>query len=199
LSDITVQLKRPVTGVRVEPGRPRHHGFNSIGKDPEAGQQFQERSEAVYKLGFEDGKKIGLQEGRDDIKSAMATIKRMVRKLEQMQEELDIDADRTVATLALSIASAVIRKEISVDNTIVRAVAKDAVKLVEDKRHITIRINPADKRIIKEVAPESISVKEFDILEDDSIEPGGCIIDSESGILDAQISVQLQEMAEKLL
>ncbi|MCD6116530.1 hypothetical protein J7K93_05920 [bacterium] len=206
MSDFTVKIDRRITGVRVESyepqGRKRTRNSNftpgSIGNS-EAEQQWQERSEAAYQVGFEDGKKIGFQECRDELKETMSSIKAMISELDRMRDDQYFEADRTIAALAITVASTIIRREISIDHGIVKLIAKDALKAVEDKRRIAIRLNPADVKVISDISPESLSIKQFDVKEDSSIEQGGCIIEGDSGIVDARINVQLEEIAERLL
>jgi len=206
LSDFKVKINRRIKGVHIESYEPegskrkRSADFaGDIAGEIPADQQWQERSEAAYRLGFEDGKKIGLQECRDELKETMASIKSMINELARIREEQNLDADRTIATLAITIASTIIRKEISIDHGIVKLIAKDALKAVEDKRRVVIRLNPADVKVISDISPESLSIKELEIKEDDSIEQGGCVIEGDSCIVDARIQVQLEEIAERLL
>jgi len=199
LSEIIVKINKPVKGVNIQTdssGRVSNsENYNGAGN---AEDDYQRRSEAAYQIGFEDGKKIGIQETMDQLKKSMQTVQQIIDSFNKKREELKSDLDSMAATLAIHIANVIIRREISADHSIVKSIAKEAINMVENKRHIVIRVNPADKEIISGIAQESLSVKDLEIREDSSVDPGGCIVENEQGIIDAQIETQLQEIADKL-
>lgn len=162
----------------------------------------QERSEAAYKFGFEDGRDIGRQEGKEEAREAVDRMNKITRAFDEQRAQLLKKADEVIVGLALKIAEIIIHQELQTDPGIVTKLAKESLKLVEDKKRLCIKVNPSDWKILKESEAELPSlthgVKEMEIKEDEHVEPGGCIVESDSGIVDAQLSTQLEEVAERL-
>lgn len=166
-------------------------------------REFQARSEAAYKYGFKDGKKIGLQEGREEVRQGLECIKYITDELKQRRENFMKEADELVLQLAVRLAERIIRKEVKTDPEVVKNVARECLKLVEERQRICIRVHPSDWQVINEFEEEILTsthgVKSLEIKEDDHVTPGGCIIESDSGIVDAQLETQLQEISESLM
>jgi flagellar biosynthesis/type III secretory pathway protein FliH len=75
--------------------------------------------------------------------------------------------------------------------------------LVEDKKRVSIKVNPTDLNAVRGFEEEILSsmhgMKEWEIKEDNRITPGGCIIETDSGIVDAQLETQLAEIGATLM
>ena len=203
----TILLNRPVRGVRpipiaqVKPLRKSHTG-GSPG-DLEAIQrleeEYQTRSENSYKFGFEDGRKIGLDEGREEVRSTVEALSRMLAAVAEERLKLLRDSETVVFELASSIARRIIHREVRIDPQIIRRVVAESLRLVEERQTIQLRVSPSDWQHVKayeqELTGTSHGIKTLEIREDERIEPGGCVIESESGIVDARIQTQLDEIA----
>ena len=166
-------------------------------------EEFQTRSEAAYRFGFDDGKQIGLQEGREEVKQTVSCLKRMLAEMTQKKENLLREVDEAVVRLAVAVAETVLRREVETDPVWIKRLTKESLKLVEDRQRISIKVHPTDwegmKVFEEEMLPSIHGVKHLEIKEDDHVEPGGCIIESDSGIVDAQLRTQLEEIAERLV
>ena len=68
---------------------------------------------------------------------------------------------------------------------------------------ITVRLNPEDHAVIMAADGEFKDVvdrtKRLAFREDDTIEKGGCVVETEVGTIDAQIEVQLKAIRKALI
>jgi flagellar assembly protein FliH len=105
--------------------------------------------------------------------------------------------------LVLTIAQRVVKNEIAIDNDFVIRQIQEAVRRVWGVDRLKLRVNPADEEYVKAQRPllatMSDSVREFIIEADESIERGGCMIESDSGNIDARVSTQLKNIETGLL
>ena len=78
-----------------------------------------------------------------------------------------------------------------------------ALKKVKTRGEVTLRVNLEEVKLTSEHAKEFIShvenVQGITVLEDSSVERGGCIVETDFGAIDARISSQLQELENKIL
>jgi flagellar assembly protein FliH len=78
-----------------------------------------------------------------------------------------------------------------------------ALKKVKGRGDVTIRVNLADLKLTADHASAFISrvesIKNIQVLEDSTVEPGGCIVETDFGAIDARISSQLNELEQKIL
>jgi len=101
------------------------------------------------------------------------------------------ELQKKVLPLALQAAKKVVSQQLSLDpETIVRIVS-ETLKSVKQSPDITIYVNKLDKDILEENKPtlkkNLEQVKIFTIQERDDIEQGGCVIETDSGIINAKI------------
>jgi len=166
-------------------------------------KECQERCESAYRYGFEDGKKIGVQEGRDEIKESLAFLKDTAAKLMEKRDTILKGEEQMIGQLALAVAGTILRQEVKVDTDLVRKLARESLRLVEDKKRVSIKVNPTDLNAVRGFEEEILSsmhgMKEWEIKEDNRITPGGCIIETDSGIVDAQLETQLAEIGATLM
>ena len=179
------------------------HRYGEFRTLEEMEQECQERCEAAYRFGFDDGKKIGLQEGRDEVKQSVAYLKDKADKLMEKRDAIFGSAEGIIVQLALAVAKTILRREAKTDVTLVKTLAKESLRLVEDKRRVSIKVNPTDLNAIQGFEEEILStapgVKEWEIRQDDRVTAGGCIIETEAGIVDAQLETQLDEIGATLM
>ena len=105
--------------------------------------------------------------------------------------------------LAVAIAKKIIGYRVEVDAGTVLQTVKEALKSVRSERRVTIKVNPSDEAALREQVGSlkmlGSEVGEFVIVGNPSIEVGGCIVESELGIIDAQIGTQLTSIEKALM
>jgi len=213
LSEFTIALPRPVMGIRAVLPKKTHSG-RLIRRRPEAKPDHdtviaelekvsQERSEAAYKHGIEDGTAMGLEQGRQEIQGAMTQLQAVTEALSAYQGNMTRDVDEVVTQLALAVAKMLIHREVTQDPALVKNVVKEALKQVDDRRRMTIKVHPEDWKTVHgletEVREAMHGIQELEIKEDSLIRRGGCLIESDSGIVDSRIETQVEEIANGVL
>lgn len=105
--------------------------------------------------------------------------------------------------LAVAIAKKVIGHSVEMDPGIVFQMAKEALRSVRSERRVTIKVNPSDEVALREQAGSlktlGVEVGELAVVGNPTIERGGCIVESDLGIIDAQIGTQLASLENALL
>jgi flagellar assembly protein FliH len=78
-----------------------------------------------------------------------------------------------------------------------------ALRKVKGRGTIIIRVNLVDVKLTTEHTKKFIQLLEgaqsVQVVEDSSVDPGGCIIETDFGEVDARISSQLAELESKIL
>jgi flagellar assembly protein FliH len=80
---------------------------------------------------------------------------------------------------------------------------KEALRKVKDRGSVIIRVNIADLELTTEHTSEFISLvegsKDLHVIEDSTVDQGGCVIETDFGEIDARISSQLAELENRIL
>ena len=114
------------------------------------------------------------------------------------KEQLSLaDLEDVVVDLALSIARAVLARELAVTaNPGAQALAR-ALALAPDDCPVTVRLHPQDAAVLgdlSEVAPG----RELVLVADPAVEPGGCIAEAAGRHVDAQLGTALERVSAVL-
>jgi len=167
-----------------------------------------EREEPAYCKGFADGKTEGISDGEHTgferglqrIEPLISSVKEALIQLNTIREETYRQIEKEVVELALAIAQKVICREISTDQETVVHVAREALAKVDDPGRIKIKLNPSDLQFINETKYQlfnlTTDVNHVTFEAEESIQSGGCIIETELGEIDARIEKQLQAVEE---
>ncbi|HCV44136.1 MAG TPA: hypothetical protein DGH68_11680 [Bacteroidetes bacterium] len=136
-----------------------------------------------------------LAEERKRVGMLMANIRNQIMLVQTRWEQ-------SVMQFSLAIARLVIKQEVAASNEVVRGQVREALRHLVGVEKVKLRVHPEDENIIRhcraDVSSASDSLKEMVIEADDKIDRGGCIVESDSGNVDARLSTQLDRI-ESLL
>jgi flagellar assembly protein FliH len=151
---------------------------------------------------LDQAKKDGYESGRHDadlkIKEALQTLNQAVGE----RKKIIKDAESEILRLALKVAEQIIRSEVSLHRDVSLNIVTEAINRVSDREQVIVRVNREDAEYIKRqkdrLAGILDGVKSFSVIEDSQIEPGGCIVETNLGYVDARISTKLKSIEEAL-
>ena len=122
----------------------------------------------------------------------------MVAKWDLKKQILE-GSEKQILDLAFLIAGKVIHKEVSTGREVILSVLRDAMKNIQEREGIRIRLNPGDYRDIIEVKPDFFEIYgDISIEKDEGIGQGGAMIETNSGSVDARLDKQLNKIMESL-
>ena len=105
--------------------------------------------------------------------------------------------------LAVAIAEKIVRRSVEAGSDVVLQTVKEALKSVRGERRITIKVNPSEEDELREQANSlkllGSEVGDLVIVGNPSVSAGGCIVESELGVIDAQIDTQLASIEKALM
>ena len=80
-----------------------------------------------------------------------------------------------------------------------RAALERALRIAPDEGHLVARLHPDDARVLDVSAVAgSPSRRTIEIVADPAVEPGGCVLDTPTGSIDALLSTALERVGEAL-
>ncbi|MGB9621707.1 MAG: flagellar assembly protein FliH, partial [Brevinematia bacterium] len=156
----------------------------------------------AYEKGFAQGLEDGFSKGKHEIELLSERLKEIIAVIINKRNEIVNKSEREVVELALEVVKKVL-KEIKENerDLVIRQVRYALSKLLGGTKFI-IRVNPKDFNITIEHKEEFLKMLESNadlkIFEDPFVEEGGCIVETDTTTIDAQISLQLREIEEKI-
>ncbi|HAS51189.1 MAG TPA: HrpE/YscL family type III secretion apparatus protein [Gammaproteobacteria bacterium] len=150
-----------------------------------ASQEYERQKQRGYADGMNEAK-------MDMAEQMMETAERTVDYFAQVEEK--------VAALVMTALRKVLGEFDDVDLTL--RVVRNALQVVRSQPHVTIRVTPAQEPALRQRLNELLagynSVGMVEIVGDPRLGPGGCILETEIGVVDASIDVQLQALERAL-
>ncbi|MDC7232032.1 MAG: flagellar assembly protein FliH [Spirochaetales bacterium] len=169
----------------------------------DANQQVAQIEEEARQRGEDAGREEGYQEGRKEAERLIERLHVIIDKAIEKREEMINEAETQMIDLVLLISRKVIKvisenqKNVVVNNIV------QALRKLKSRGDVAVRVNLADLDLATDHTRDFMkmveNVKSITVLEDTSVDPGGCIIETDFGQIDARITSQLKEIEEKIM
>jgi flagellar biosynthesis/type III secretory pathway protein FliH len=167
----------------------------------EAQLRVSEMEKEAYGKGFAEGQKAGMEVGESMGETLLKQYSSDLDALNRLRKELFSTSEKEVIRLSLEVARKIIKREVAIDDELILTLVKVALNRVADQTLITIRVNPRDYQSIERhrtagigVADNAAVSESVKLVEDPLIARGGCVIETESGTIDARVEEQLREI-----
>jgi type III secretion protein L len=153
----------------------------------ETSKKCEELKEAAQKEGHQKG---------------LEQLNEQIIGLDQEKKRLRHEMNKLILPLALKVAKKIVAKELETHPDTIVDIVMQALSAVLHNHRVTIWVNKADKEILdtqKSKLKEKLDqVESLSIKERDDITPGGCIIESETGVVNAELENQFRAIEATL-
>ncbi len=170
----------------------RRRGYRRI-DDRNLVSRAQEEAENIKKSAFEEGYRKGMEQANADMETFRNSFSEFMNAPKNVFEYIAPD----ILEISVDIAKKIIKKEVESDPQVLVNTIVDVLKTVsKSEPKINIRVKPQAVQFIKDTLPNityeyGIDAK-VNIIADPSIEEGGCVFQTNNGIVDASIDTQLE-------
>lgn len=146
--------------------------------------------------GYEDG----LKQAKITLDEYHQTFQEIFTSFDDALKVIDEEVILSITKLAISISKQIIRRELQINSEQVVSVVREAIKLLPlDKSRLIIHLNPSDLSIIQKVFNQDDLDHSYSLVEDPSVQRGGCKLATDDSIIDATIDSQIAQIAADLL
>ncbi|HTU84995.1 MAG TPA: FliH/SctL family protein [Solirubrobacteraceae bacterium] len=149
----------------------------------------------AWAAGEAEGRAAGLAAARSDAQPALAALGASLEAIEQAREQLVAELEQDAVEMALRLAEQIIAGVLSVQPERVIDVARNALRHLTDRRHVTLVVNPDDLELVSECVEQLQSglggIEHLGVQADRRVNRGGAIARTDTGDIDAGIDVQL--------
>lgn len=167
-----------------------------------------------YAAGLEEGRAAGRQEALREAGQTFArtqghlvqAMQAAIGEFEANKAALLLAARTEVLELAVAIARRVLKRACELPGVVGASAiqqAADVLELIGPRTDVVIRVNPADLEAMEcfcaGLARDVQEKRHVRLTADDTVAPGGCLVTTPEGRVDASIETQLDRIAELLL
>jgi flagellar assembly protein FliH len=162
----------------------------------------QERKTAEAQ-GVELGRAAGFEEGRAEVERLIERTRTALERAQDKRVEILETTEQQIIDLVLLISRKVIKVISENQRNVVISNVVHALRKFKGRGTVIIRVNLVDVKLTTEHTQRFIQLLEggasIQVQEDSTVAPGGCIIETDFGEIDARISSQLAELESKIL
>ncbi len=188
---------------RQEAGKLITKAHEEAGQIVSAGREKLKRvEEEAFRQGWQSGYEEGRKTAEDEYRSKLQEAEDLVARAHREQQRIIAATEDEVVKLAVAVSRKIIDRELATSPEIIVEMVKRAIQKVTDREEITVRVNPEnlDSTINaqEEIAQSAKGVRKLRVLSDPAIAPGGCVVESSNGTVDARVERQLEEIEQAL-
>ena len=179
----------------------------------EAKKKAEEVYQSELKRAYDEGIERAKIETENIIKKAEVDYQTVLDEIVKIKEEAILDYKNEVSSLeselldlSLTIAEKIINYEVNRTDDYILGIVKDALNRVMSKKDVILKLSTADYYTVlsnKKLLVSSVKgFGEIELVQDESMEPGTCIVDTPMGVIDGSLQVRMdniQKEIEKML
>lgn len=177
-------------------------------------RQAQLESEEIKRLAYQRALEQGLGEGREkgyreglaraeeEGQALRAQAREVLAQAEEYRRRTIDSLEPEIVDLAREIAERLLSTHLALDPGAVLQVAAESIRLVSDRQSIVLYVNPSEADLVKSkkeqiqnILPPRASVH---VMADAAISPGGCLVETEQGLVDATLERRKAELLRAL-
>lgn len=118
-------------------------------------------------------------------------------------DELLSRGEQELVRLSIHIARKIIGEELRTNADAILGIVRGALRPIRRTRSAVIQVSPDDELRVREKAGAFRALlgdaAEISVIADPTVAPGGCIVESDIGVIDAQLETQLKSLEQALL
>ena len=159
-----------------------------------------EQVKALREEARQKGHEQGREEGRSELADKLQEVLVLLNGAALLKKKILKETEPEILRLALRVAEQILHSEVSLHRDVCLNIASEAIGRVSDREQIVLKVSHEDVDVIKKYKDRMAGivdgVKSFSILEDAQVEPGGCVIETALGYVDARLSTKLSLIEE---
>ena len=157
----------------------------------------------AHQDGYKEGHEQGFMEGQNEVNRLVERVHKIVESVMVRREEILCETEQQIVELVLLMTRKVVKIISENQKTVVLSNVLAALKKIRTRGNITLRVNTEDLKLTTAHVDEFIkrieNVNGISVIEDSSVDKGGCIVETDFGAIDARISSQLSELESKIM
>jgi flagellar biosynthesis/type III secretory pathway protein FliH len=167
--------------------------------------EARERATAVEAAGYSAGQKQGEAAARTDMQAQFASVfaglQKATEECASLRQDVLQQAEDDIVTLVFHLARKVIQHEALCSREIVATSLRRALACVMEREHVVVRVNPLDLERALQLKEDLLhtvqGLRHLSIEGDALVGPGGCLVESTFGEIDARLEAQLEELEQR--
>ena len=154
-----------------------------------------------YEAGYADGEQKVREEMAETIREANAKAEKTLLDAKNATADYVQKAERDVVTIAMSVVEKILPQHFIDVPQVVLPLVREAILKVKDQKELVIHV-PSDSYDLVLMARDEFrglltyGDATIEVLSDDSMKPGDCLVETPNGSVDARLATQLEMLKQ---
>ena len=153
--------------------------------------------------GYNQGREEGFAEGKGEVERLVERTHKILEGVMARREEILTETEQQIVELVILMTRKVVKIISENQKSVVMANVLQALKKVKTRGDVTIRVNMDDVKLTSAHTADFIkqveNIQGITVLEDSTVDKGGCVVETDFGAIDARIQNQLSELETAIL
>ncbi len=156
--------------------------------------------EAIQQRAYEDGFRLGHQEGLDAARNKAQYLDQLLMRLDEPLIDLDEQVIQELVTMVKAVTHQLVRREMKSAPEGIVAIIREAVGVLpSNARGINIHLHPDDARLVRSILSIAEDHPTWQLIEDPVMTQGDCRIVTENSQVDATVEGRLNAVISAML
>jgi flagellar assembly protein FliH len=167
----------------------------------EANRRVADLEAAAKREGFEQGVSDGRAAAQAEMDQMLETMRGLIEMARIERHKIIEGAEPEIVRLSVTIAERILTQHVALEPNTVLEMTRSAIARLVSRETVTVRVNPADLEVMREHREQLMAMNDIDnlrIIEDQRVDRGGVLLETDAGTIDAKVSTQLREVRRLL-
>ena len=159
-------------------------------------EQITIRAEQERAASVESGLQIGYEEGLKQWNDILAGAWKA-------RERMKTESEKALLHLAVRVAEKIVGEQLRLHPDTIVPIVREALKSVGQERQLTLLVHPDHREMVQanldRLQAMVGSSRQIHLVANPDVAPGGCVVESELGVIDAKLETQLKCLEQTLL
>jgi flagellar assembly protein FliH len=164
-----------------------------------SGEELEERIDEAYAKGIEEERR----QADEDLSGICSALAEAVSIVSRLRERIVKESEEELLKLSFMVAKKIIRQEIKQDRQIMGQIVSETLREFPEQHDIVVCLHPEDYKVISSNREFFLAGvgndRQITFKPDEAMTAGGCVVESSTGLIDARIEAQLDEIYKSLI
>jgi len=162
-------------------------------------ERLAELERDAFAKGYAQGERAGLEAAGTRANAMLRRLAQTIEELASTRDDLIRRTEHQVVQFALAVARQILDRELHVDRDLLLAMARVALDRLGEQAAATVRLHPDDHAIVMASPAREWTSDQVQVVADPAVGRGGCLVQSDFGVMDVGLDGQFGELARALL
>ncbi|HQU83718.1 MAG TPA: FliH/SctL family protein [Pyrinomonadaceae bacterium] len=159
--------------------------------------------QAAMEKGLNEARQTFEKEVAERVEAEVSAVRenlvQTIAQISSLEAEITSKIETELLEFSLEIAKKVVGREVTIDREVALTLVKISLAKLHSRTFAQIYLNPQDLAFVDAHRDRLNFQGSIELIADNSVTPGGCLIHTETGDIDARIESQFDEIAHGLL